>query len=60
MAPTTAVQIRLLTPSQIEFRWASDIGGNSLPYPEELEYLGFVRAAQHPVYPSSWLMKRDG
>ena len=42
-----------------EFRWASETGEVGLPALEELEYLGYRRMAQHPVYPRSWLMRRD-
>jgi hypothetical protein len=27
---------------------------------EEAEWLGYVKVRQHPAYPSSWLMRRDG
>ena len=43
-----------------EWRWANERGANGMPYPEELEYFGYERVAQHPAYPSSWLMRRDG
>ena len=42
-----------------EFRWASETGAAGLPAIEELEYLGYRRMAQHPIYPKSWLMRRD-
>ena len=44
--------------ARAEFRWASETGAHGMPHPEELEYLGFVRVARHPRWPSSWLMKR--
>jgi len=43
-----------------EWRWANERGANGMPYPEELEYFGYQKVAQHPAYPSSWLMRRDG
>ena len=44
----------------IEFRWANERGASGMPHPEELEHLGYVRVRQHPLFPLSWLMRRDG
>lgn len=43
-----------------EWRWANEQGEHGMPYPEELEWLGYVRVARHPANPTSWLMRRDG
>lgn len=42
-----------------EFRWANDRGANGLPHPDELAREGYLRIAQHPRWPSSWLMVRE-
>ena len=42
-----------------EYRWASEHGTAGMPHPEELAYLGYVKVRQHPMWPSSWLMRRD-
>lgn len=42
----------------MEFRWASEVGRHGMPYPEELEYLGFTRVRPCPNYPTAWLMVR--
>lgn len=42
-----------------EYRWASETGAHSMPHPEELEWLGYVRVCRDPRYPSSVLMKRE-
>ena len=43
-----------------EYRWASDSGAQGMPYVEEIEYLGFERLREHPLFPGTWLMRRDG
>lgn len=43
----------------LEFRWASNVGANGMPYPEELEYLGYKRVKTHPTYRHSILMVRS-
>lgn len=49
-----------------EYRWASDTGSQGMPYPEELQYLGYhpmIRdghSVSDPRYPGSLLMRRDG
>ena len=43
----------------VEFRWAACDWRNSMPHPDELEYLGFVIVREHPIYRGVWLMKRD-
>jgi hypothetical protein len=48
-----------------EFRWASETGANGMPYPAELEYLGWTRVlrdgqeCRDPRYPHSLLMERS-
>ena len=40
------------------FRWANEHGAAGLPYPEELEYLGYAKVARHRLFFHSWLMRR--
>ena len=40
------------------FRWANEEGTAGLPYPEELEYLGYAKVTRHPLFYHSWLMRR--
>lgn len=48
-----------------EWRWASEIGAHGMPYPVELEFLGYDYArrdgerVRDPRYPHSVLMVRD-
>jgi len=42
-----------------EYRWASEVGAHGMAHPEELEYLGYRRHVQSPIYPASWLMIRE-
>lgn len=48
------------------YRWASEVGANGMPYPEELIYLGYDYArrageiCRDPRYPRSVLMYRAG
>lgn len=46
--------------TQTEWRWASETGANGMITVEEAEWLGYQKVAQHPLYPKSWLMRRDG
>ena len=46
-------------PTTTEWRWANERGANGMPHPDELEYFGYVKVAAHPLYPSSYLMRRD-
>ena len=47
-----------------EFRWASEVGAHSMPYPDELRYFGYeplMRGGvecRDPRYPRSLLMWR--
>jgi len=42
----------------VVFRWASESRAHGLPTPTELEFIGWTRVAQHPLYEQSWLMRR--
>lgn len=41
-----------------EYRWASEVCSNSLPHPDELEYLGYDKVGRHRLFPSSILYRR--
>jgi hypothetical protein len=43
----------------LEFRWSSKTGHHGMPYPEELEYLGYEKVTAHPRYQDSILMVRS-
>ncbi len=43
-----------------EFCWASETRHYGWPTPEECEAEGWTRVAQHPLWPHSWRMRRDG
>lgn len=40
------------------FRWASETGAQGMPFPEEVEWLGYQRVGQDPRFPTSWLYRR--
>lgn len=43
-----------------EWRWANERGKQGLITVDEAEYFGYAKVAEHPMYPGSWLMRRDG
>ena len=42
-----------------EYRWASESGAQGMATPEELEWLGYEKVREHPLWEGSWLMKRE-
>ena len=41
------------------YAWASETRAHSMPTPEELEAVGYVKLRRHPWYAGAWLMKRE-
>lgn len=41
------------------YQWANTAGVNGMPRPSHLEKLGWVKVRQHPLWPKSWLMRKD-
>ena len=42
-----------------EYRWASESGAQGMATVDELEWLGYVKLREHPLYPGTWYMKRE-
>lgn len=48
-----------MTRETYEVRWANETGAQGMPRPEDLEAQGWYRVGNHPLYRTSWLMRRD-
>lgn len=59
MSSSESESIGNLRHVSLEFRWASEVGSNGMPYPEELEYFGYIKVRRSPLYHASWLMRRE-
>lgn len=42
------------------YQWANESGVHGMARPSYLEAHGWVKVRQHPLYPKSWLMRKDG
>jgi hypothetical protein len=43
----------------ILYQWASETGAQGMARPSALEKLGYVKVRRHPLYPTSWLMRKE-
>ena len=43
----------------VVYQWANVKGVHGMATPAYLESHGFVKVRQHPLYPLSWLMRKD-
>jgi hypothetical protein len=41
----------------ILLQWASETGAHGMPVPQELERMGWLRRAEHPLFQGTWLME---
>lgn len=42
------------------FQWANESGAHGMARPDSLESQGWVRVRQHPLWPKSVLMRKEG
>ena len=44
---------------KVIFQWANESGAHGMARPAALEKIGYVKVRQHPLWPKSWLMRKD-
>lgn len=52
-------QLKTPVSSRAVFQWANESGAHGMARPAYLEAQGWVKVRQHPLWPKSWLMKKD-
>jgi hypothetical protein len=45
------------TTDAVFLQWASETGAHGMPVPQELERMGWLRLAEHPLFHGTWLME---
>lgn len=45
------------TTDAVLLQWASETGAHGMPIPQELEQMGWLRLAEHPLFHGTWLME---
>jgi hypothetical protein len=43
----------------IQYQWANESGAHGMARPSYLEARGWVKVRQHPLWPKSWLMRKE-
>lgn len=58
--PVTPVAWRAgMRKSVAVYQWANESGTHGMARPAALERIGYVKVRQHPLYPKSWLMRKE-
>ena len=52
-----SLAVRSHTTDAVLLQWASETGAHGMPVPQELERMGWLRLAEHPLFHGTWLME---